>query len=57
MLIYFIASLKYFTDIRDILWYFVFIWYIFSGFGILCQEKSGDPDLAGENQSFLFEIW
>jgi hypothetical protein len=23
--------------------HFVFIWYIFSGFGIMYQEKSGDP--------------
>jgi hypothetical protein len=23
----------------------VFIWYIFSGFGILCQEKSGNPGM------------
>jgi hypothetical protein len=22
----------------------VFIWYIFSGFGIMYQEKSGNPD-------------
>jgi hypothetical protein len=26
-----------------ILAHFMFIWYIISGFGILCQEKSGNP--------------
>jgi hypothetical protein len=24
--------------------HFVFIWYIFSGFGVMNQEKSGNPD-------------
>jgi hypothetical protein len=27
----------------DHLVHFVFIWYIFSGFGIMYQEKSGNP--------------
>jgi hypothetical protein len=27
-----------------ILVHFVFIWYIFSGFGIMYREKSGNPD-------------
>jgi hypothetical protein len=45
--------LKYFMDIGDIirtfeifydnLVHFVFIWYIFSGFGIMYQGKSGIP--------------
>jgi hypothetical protein len=26
--------------------YFMVIWYIFSRFGMLYQEKSGNPDLA-----------
>jgi hypothetical protein len=30
----------------DYLAHFVFIWYIFSGFGIMYQEKSGNPALA-----------
>jgi hypothetical protein len=44
-----------FTAIWDILWifgifydhsvHFVFIWYIFSSFGILHQDKSGSPGL------------
>jgi hypothetical protein len=42
----FYGHLKYFTDIWDVLWpigTFVFIWYIFSGFGITRQDKSGNP--------------
>jgi hypothetical protein len=38
--------LEYFTVIWNILWPFgnvVVIWYIFPRFGILCQEKSGNP--------------
>jgi hypothetical protein len=26
------------------IWYILFIWYIFSGLGIMYQEKSGNPD-------------
>jgi hypothetical protein len=40
----------YFMAIWNFLWrfgifndHFVFIWYIFSGFGIMYQEKSGNP--------------
>jgi hypothetical protein len=29
--------------VYDYLVHFVFIWYIFSGFGIMYQEKSGNP--------------
>jgi hypothetical protein len=46
---------KYFLAILNILWRFgifydhlvrfVVIWYIFSGFGIMYQEKSGNPAL------------
>jgi hypothetical protein len=25
--------------------YFVFIWYIYSGFGVMRKEKSGNPEL------------
>jgi hypothetical protein len=42
----FYAHLEYFADIWDILYPFVtlwYIWYIFSGFGIMFQEKSGNP--------------
>jgi hypothetical protein len=28
---------------------FVFIWYIFYGFGLMCQEKSGNPGLEHAN--------
>jgi hypothetical protein len=47
--------LLYLMAIWNVLWtfgifydhlvHFVFIWYIFSGFGIMHQEKSGNPDI------------
>jgi hypothetical protein len=40
------GHLEYFTAIWHILWPFcnvVINWYIFHRFGILCQEKSGNP--------------
>jgi hypothetical protein len=47
----------YFVAIGNILWalgicydhsaHFVIIWYIFSGFGIMDQEKSGNPARKG----------
>jgi hypothetical protein len=43
----FYDHLVYFTAIGTILWpfvYFVVIWYIFPRFGILDQEKSGNPE-------------
>jgi hypothetical protein len=49
MLIYFMAIGKYFMDkylgysTYDHSLHFVFIWYIFSSFGIMHQEKSGNP--------------
>jgi hypothetical protein len=49
----FCGHLEYTTAIRYILWPFgnlVAIWYIFPHFGILCQEKSGNP---ARNHSFL----
>jgi hypothetical protein len=33
--------------------YVVVIWYIFPRFGILCQEKSGNPGLSKINRSFF----
>jgi hypothetical protein len=40
--------LLYFMAFRNILWvfgiFYVFIWYIVSGFGTMYQEKSGNPD-------------
>jgi hypothetical protein len=48
MLFYFMAIwniLRTYGIYFDNLAYFVFIWYIFSGFGIMCQEKSGNPEL------------
>jgi hypothetical protein len=35
--------LQTFGIFYDHLVHFVFIWYIFSGFGIMYQEKSGNP--------------
>jgi hypothetical protein len=43
----FYGHLEYFTVIWYILWQFgnvVEIWNNFPRFGILCQEKSGNPD-------------
>jgi hypothetical protein len=37
------APLEYVMAIWYSLWSFVVIWHIFPRFGILCQEKSGDP--------------
>jgi hypothetical protein len=42
----FYGHLEYFTVLWYILWPFgnvVIIWYISPRFGILCQEKSGNP--------------
>jgi hypothetical protein len=36
----------------DHLVHFVFIWYIFSGFGIMYPEKSGNPDNKTGEQFF-----
>jgi hypothetical protein len=46
MLIYFMAIwniLRPFGTFCDHLVHFVLLWYIFSGFGILYQQKSGNP--------------
>jgi hypothetical protein len=37
------TSLRTFEIVYEHLVHFVFIWYIFSGFGIIHQEKSGNP--------------
>jgi hypothetical protein len=43
----FYDHLEYFTVVWHILWPFVnVIWYIFPRFGILCQEKCGNPDYS-----------
>jgi hypothetical protein len=42
----FYCQLEYFTAIWYILWSFgndLISWYLFHCFGILCQEKSGNP--------------
>jgi hypothetical protein len=54
MLKYFMAIwniLQTFEIIYDHLVQFVFIWYIFSGFGIMRQEKSGNPAVEAQNIS------
>jgi hypothetical protein len=58
-------SLVYFTTIWRILLlleifncrlvYIVVIWYIFPSFGILCQEKSGNPSM-GDNSPNLVTL-
>jgi hypothetical protein len=35
--------------------HFVFIWYIFSGFGIMYQEKSGNPALLRRFRRVAFD--
>jgi hypothetical protein len=46
MLVYFMDIWSIFRPVDVlILWPFVVIWYIFPRFGILYQEKSGNPDL------------
>jgi hypothetical protein len=50
MLIYFMPIsniLRTFVIFYDHWVHFVFIWYIFSVFGIMHQEKSGNPDNGG----------
>jgi hypothetical protein len=41
-------QLKIFND------HFLVIWYIFPGFGILDQEKSGNPDPEAKNTQHSF---
>jgi K+-transporting ATPase A subunit len=41
----FYGHLVNFTAIRYVLVYFMLIWYIFPRFGMLYQEKSGNPAL------------
>jgi hypothetical protein len=46
LFVYFMAPwniLLTFGIFNDHLAHFMFIWYIISGFGIMCQEKSGNP--------------
>jgi hypothetical protein len=53
------GHLEYITDVWDISWpfgTFVFIWYIFSGFGIMYQEKSGNHD-AVKQKSLIFAFF
>jgi hypothetical protein len=62
----FYEHLWYFSNICDILrtsviFYdhlvdFVFSWYVFSGLGIMCQEKSGNPGHMAVGYSILYLI-
>jgi hypothetical protein len=57
MLIYFVPIgniLQTFGVFYKHLLHFVFIWYIFSGFGIMYQEKSGNPGL--ETTQCIFSV-
>jgi hypothetical protein len=62
MFIYFMATwniLWRFGILYDRLVHFVFIWYIFSDFGIKYQEKSGNPDVKPQKvvRRSLWENW
>jgi hypothetical protein len=53
------VPLEYFNAIFYILWpfgVFVSIWNIFPRFGILYQEKSGNPASSGDDKIFLIDI-
>jgi hypothetical protein len=55
----FYAHWVYSTAIRYNVWQsdiFLFIWYIFPRFGILYQEKSGNPGQDGNNLSRWFDF-
>jgi hypothetical protein len=43
------SILRPFGVFYDHLVHFVFIWYIFPAFGIMYQEKSGNPDLKSKS--------
>jgi hypothetical protein len=49
--------LRTFGTFYDHLVHFVFIWYIFSGFGIMYQEKSDNPDFPSHQRFFLSSFW
>jgi hypothetical protein len=61
MFTYFIATwniLRKFWVFYDHLVHFVFIWYIFFGFGIMHQEKSGNPASGKKTRmAFSAENW
>jgi hypothetical protein len=42
-----LLCLEYFGIFHDHMENFMFSWYIFSGLGIMCQEKSGNPGRNG----------
>jgi hypothetical protein len=44
MLVYFMPIWIYYIRTSGIFYGHLVIWYIFPRFGILCQQKSGDPD-------------
>jgi hypothetical protein len=54
----FYGHIEYFTDIGECLWpfgTFVLVWYIYSGFGIMYQEKSGNPAL--HSSIYMHYMW
>jgi hypothetical protein len=56
---YFMAILnilRTFGIFNDHLVHFVFIWYIFSGFGIMNNEKSGNSVESGSQNDFKFKF-
>jgi hypothetical protein len=64
---YIFGHVAYFTANLCILWsfgifcgrlvYFVVVWYIFPRFGLLYQEKSGNPDPSAPLHTYLVNKW
>jgi hypothetical protein len=58
ILVYFLATWSILRPLEILycpLVYFVVIWYIYPRFGILYQEKSGNPDMRGQLNYDFFE--
>jgi hypothetical protein len=53
-------AIWYFLRISGIFYYhvlhFVALWYILPHFGLLCREKSGNPELKSSNQFLRLEM-
>jgi hypothetical protein len=53
----FCAHMEYIISIWYIPWSFgsfIVIWYAFQHFGILCQEKSGNPGVSSGSFRFIY---
>jgi hypothetical protein len=63
-IVIFYGPLQYFTAICIILWSFcngLILWYIFHRFGVLCQEKPGNPavtfQIAHETENRMWKLF